>query len=313
MSPDRRRFFEKNASIIEKIHGFEDPSFRTYMGKRNLDLPFDEVVELALKMNDHSHPVVKYSGAWAVAELGIKRPSKKRTGRDNSLSFRLQALNAARKILQDTEPIFKKTRDAIVSPDHKADLLGFELRAEQALAYMPSLQLVAFLYSGQEVTELERDLLLGLTHKNLIELGKKGLAFSQKEIFTAKATGVSNEILSGLLLQRGNSKFVVVPASIRQDNNCNIQLRADLVAISTEYPHDKKLIQVSSTNDPSTEKGMRFAVQVPGDVTLSGLGSRDTLRELIECETHSNLSKTNEFDRLSKALADRLVAFTPSK
>ncbi|HWY78827.1 MAG TPA: hypothetical protein VNW29_00555 [Candidatus Sulfotelmatobacter sp.] len=283
MSSERRRPDRQQTdqpSSLERAFGFVDPLFREYISMKSTKYASSRVLTiLSSEMSHHTHPLVRYASGWVSAEAGMLRVRQRDRDRERSYSLpgRLSAIEAAKNIWQEVKDDFQEAQQAASSSDTKADYLGFQLRAEQALAYIPSMRLAATLFSGREVPEEIRDILLRETRKNLTALGKNltDLKGHGKKFLDVRS-GVRNEILSGLLLQEEQSpRYVILPASLRQDNNSMGYLRSDLVAVSLESPYPKKLIQVTSGHalGSASWRGakMRFIIKVPEDITLPGL------------------------------------------
>jgi hypothetical protein len=307
-------------SNLEHVFGFRDLAFRQYMTLgRTKDASPRLLKDLASEMAEHGHPIVRYAGAWAVAEAGMFRlshPGLQSRPNTDSLPDRLQSLETAQGMWGQAAIDFGNLRGATTRPELQNEYLGFELRAMQSLTYIPSMQLTATLMSDFVISEQDRDGLLQRTRQRLASLGEVVLDLKGNgQGFFDVRSGICNEILGGLLLQESHdSRYVIIPASVRQDNHAEASMRADLIAVNTKETHPRTLIQISSRMDQNQVSKERFIVHTWSDLTLEGQRPRDTLRRVIEKEKGGKTTYiSSQIDSLSQSLTDRLAAFTPHK
>lgn len=319
-NPDGWQGRRRSISNLELVFGFTDRAFNEYISlERTKDILPSQLQSLSSEMSRHSHPIVMYAGGWAAAEASMLRmkdnnPTYKDV--DYSVSDRLQSLTNAQNMwltaAEELHVLHGNTEDPKVS----ADLLGFELRAMQAISYLPSMRLISHLMGDQDISEQERDGYLRDTKQRVLSLSDVVIDLPGEDSeFLKVRSGVCNELLSGIFLQSDHDpQFIIIPASVRQDNNASGGRRSDLVAVATVPPHPKTLIQVSSGDIESS--GMRFVVQAERDLTIAGKRSRSTLREVIKREKDTSSQQStmvSQLDLASIALRDKFVTYVGKK
>jgi hypothetical protein len=240
-------------SNLERVFGFSDPHFNTFITLRqSTGLSAETLLEHSEAMAGHDNPIVKYAGGWAAAEVAMRR------GGRLPISTRLAALERADATWSSAGAAFAAIRHHSYVRRLQAEYLGYELRATQGLAYIPTMTVVAELLAGAKVDNSAIEAKIQPTQKNLLELGK--LSRDQSDQIPPNIIGTRRgflaEVLTGLLMQSDRPlNLLILPASIRQVHHYRNELRADLVAMrlpsptSTDRQYPRKLIQV--TGDPS--------------------------------------------------------------
>jgi len=304
----------------ELVFRLRDPSFRSYMLMEDTNsVSPRELLRLSTDLagSAHAHPLIQYAAGWAAAGAALHRDRlSAQVTHQFPIEERQGALVTASRMWMDAEGSFRDAGAAAASePEVAADFLGFELRASQAVAYLPLMRLVANWFTGVELPEGQITTAIQQSKESLVALATRIVGLPSKDKYSNMSkSGMYSELLSGLLpLSDPAHQVVVLPASVQQDNNPNEDLRADLIAVSTGLHHPDGFIQV--TADPDIKKGKtkrRLYVRAYKDLVLSpNQRPYHTLRAFLDRENGSleNLDISIKLDDLSRELSGRMYQF----
>jgi hypothetical protein len=305
---------EARGSFGENKFGFRNQQYRSYMllVDTNWVSP-DELLSLSAGMKDKAkdHPLVASASGWAAASAALHRDSFTADSvHQLSVLERLGALHFASKMWKLAEKDFEKARMTTADPEDASELLGFELRTSQALAYLPNFYLAANWFGGNELPEQEIKDLTQLTRSRLIQLAGEVDKIPHSQFTQRVKSGVNSEILTPLLASSSPScEVIFLPASIQQDNNNDEDKRADLVAVTRRLGHRSDLIQVTADlNVTKTGTKRRMYVRTHKDLVLKGHRvPRSTLEALLKRERGGSLDMATNFglNQLAADLANR--------
>ncbi|HJQ08255.1 MAG TPA: hypothetical protein VJ836_02100 [Candidatus Saccharimonadales bacterium] len=308
-------------SRLEQVFGFEDTAFRRYMELSNTrNASPNMFMDLSSQMEHDVHPIVQCAAGWAAAEAALLRlrPSQLTKQASHPFGARQEALAAAQSHWSGVDDAFKRMRLAAVTPERAADFWGFEVRSQLALAYLPSMKVVAGWFSGEDPDPSDLEPMLKNTKEGVVKIGRAVMKPTVHDInFNTVKKGLGYEIATGLLMQNVRPLgHIILPASIRQDNNRAGLLRSDIVGVSAEKWHPKMLVGVSGHKDgrrPQSSRRHRLMIFARPDLALyPGRSPLDTLEAFVSREAGvlPDADIGRRLDDMSQVLAGRLAAAT---
>ncbi|HSX33744.1 MAG TPA: hypothetical protein VLF91_05415 [Candidatus Saccharimonadales bacterium] len=275
------------------------------------------LLDLASQMRNHLHPLIRYAGGWAAGEAGLFRPRPKRTrqGYVYPTEDRLAALQDAQQAWRRAEQAFHRAVLEAPDRDMAGNMWGLAFRARQALAYVPSMEIVAHLMGGSELSEPAIEAKLLATELDVLRLGRSLLKRQKgRGVPTYVRKGMGYEVIAGLLLQRHRPlSHIIIPASLRQDNKLHETARGDLLAVALEGDHPRVLVGVTSPRGGvagAESTYARMIIDSQADLTLGpGRAPYDTLHALVGHEVYNFTQEAaaQRLDEMSAQLMGRLV------
>jgi hypothetical protein len=262
---------EAEPTRLEEVFGFRNEAFGQYVHTVALaEVRPRYLMTMAVRMLDDRHPLATYAAGWAAAEAGQYAFKEDRHDPADmpSIDERLNALGIAGKLWRKSRVGFEALRLQSRDEHVAANMLGFELRARQSRAYLPTMRTIAQLRGGGEVSEASEADSLHQTWRNVINVGNLVLqTVDTRGEYGDTRTGIMNELISGPVLQRGLPDHYIVPASVRQDNHVRPSMRTDLAAIARHPPHRAIGIDVTSYRD-RRHLVKRFSIYPTEDLSI---------------------------------------------
>jgi hypothetical protein len=306
-------------SNLERVFGFTHEAFRQYMHlQRSRQQQAATFETLSSQMAAHDHPLVMYAAGWALAEAALRRRQGNAEGSSLPFSARAQYLKGARPLWGQAVEGFIQARRTAPSMERQADFWGYEMRARRARAYISSMRIAAAWLSEYDLPSQHLDQELQRTHKGALELGAR-ICYHKtgaKE-FTDQRKGIVNEMLSGLLIQAARQNdplhYLIVPASLRQDNKRKSEQRVDLLAISAGLRHPQLMIQVTTATSDRRPGYWAHTINAYQDLALWGSHHDPfaTLHAFIQRENGraQNPAVSSRLDELSGSIFEGLLAY----
>lgn len=269
-------------SNLERVFHFRNPDFRRYM---RMKTDKQNIVALLFKLHDAMRPsqlsLVQYASGWAAAEVSI-------TQKDVGSYLRYQGLEAACKQWAIAAASFSNDRKQTTDPKRHAQLWMLELQAIHALAYRPMFEMgiETFLNSDNaykpEFVSAKRQENI----HNVMALAEiiEGLLPTASSAERPPMLGFLYELAVGALLQRDSlEKFIILPASLRQDHHKFRGMRSDLLAYTRHKRPRKYWLQVKSAIEDVDPDEKRIFISAKHDLT-AGIIARplDCVRALIK-------------------------------
>jgi len=286
-------------SVLEQVFGFDNEAFSSYMSRaRNTQ----ELAQLVPRLGESDHPIVLGAAGCAAMEWALHPVKPYKKIRQESFNRRKNYLEEAGKYWQaslDGLPALIQSRPLI---EDRKELAFMRVQTMHRLAYLPMMESVASLYSycslsPQEMADREYQ-----TRHNLVGLAKTVMSMPREKGRVARyRAGLLGEIACGMVGMMDNpAKYILLPSSIRNDHDCIKRQRADLIAITTEPPYNKSLIQVGSNKGSEVIDRKRVffdpavdLVLSPGKYVASTVGVfSDITQEIIQpdCEDYGRLA-----------------------
>ncbi|HSX29439.1 MAG TPA: hypothetical protein VLE73_02670 [Candidatus Saccharimonadales bacterium] len=242
---------------LEQQFGFTDAAFQRYMNLGTISQTAPaELTRMASAMAKHEHPIVRYAAGWAYAEEGLHR-SDVSTGESKPPDIRLDALHKANVLWATTEPYLADLQQQSSNEKLAANIWGIRLRAQQARAYVPNMQLIARARGGEQLSHESIIPAHQRTDSALTDLGTlilQHVALPQHRHEIVVRYGAGDEVLSGLLLHRAlRASHIIMAASVRQNNCLPVSRRTHLFAKSVVPSQQNKLIRIGGVgHQPDT-------------------------------------------------------------
>ncbi len=274
------------------------------------DIPQDAFINLAEDMGQSTHPLVLFAAGSATVEAAHYSQRASRPPRSSDfLQARLDQLERADHYYTLARHGFAEQQDEATDDKMRAEWFALEVRALQALAAKPSLQILTHWACGHEVAPAIVQEATTVSMRQTLALGGVLMAQPTPDLYMRRVkNGSVSELEVSLLLQWGSRiTTLVVPTSLRQDHHRKSEYRADLLAIGNMPLHPRTLIQVDTGSNKThrtiramhvkTKEDLVFDVKKPG---------KTVLHALLEADSGSSVV-VERLDELSHKLIKRLI------
>ncbi len=311
------------ASALEDVFTFRHPDFRQYMSvSHRLPRP-EELSQYSSSMAEAEHPLVRCAAGWAAAELAQYGSPEPNGYTPEYVTFqeRLEALQAARTIWAGVKQDLRACQNTQPALKHKLWMRDIGLRLERAVAYLPLMEVAASLLAATPLTPEEVESRLQQTRRAATAAGVAELALPSKSwAHHNRRLGLISESVCGLIGQMDEPlplRHIILPASLRQDNDRRQRTCADWIAMSAEPPHLKVPIQVTA-GDVSLAKGSnesRITVVAQKDLVFKPEGG--VYWTLVACDARDAGTAPPEhlaaLNVLARVITLRVDAFNRSR
>jgi hypothetical protein len=309
-------------NVHEWLNGFEQPQFREYMGFHSTDgVPPGHLLHLSDEMRQGAavHPLVESAAGWSAVSAALHRSRRpERPDHEFSSARRLDALDTAEGRWILARDRIRELRERTFDPEQAAELLGWESRVQQGIAYLPNLRVAARWFGGEKVPGEEVAQAISDTRRGLLSLAQRtiGVKSTHESIQYVKA-GIFSEITTGLLpLDDPKGRILMLPATMQQDHHIIPARRADLVAVSAGPGHPSGLVQVTHRGDVLPEERFRMNVRSHSDLTLDGeRDSFPTLKAILTMQSGNRMDsdKVGNLERVGRRLTHRLHTYVSKR
>jgi len=220
------------------------------------------------------HPLARLAAGWAAVEVALNRKKIPGTAEPVvSYAERLEALSAAEVRWNDAAEALPRLRKSQTSGRFQASVHQMELKLVEGLAYMPNLHIGAALHAGETIDDNERRLMMDDTKRRVAGLGRVVLSMPDRGEIAPVKHGLVSELACGAVGQCDeDSRYLVVPASFRQDHNANRRIRSDYMAVTIAPRPFKTPIQVTSKHGSPYQTGARVCDVVAATDLVLGDG-----------------------------------------
>ncbi len=287
----------------------KSPSFRDYMLILDTNVvPPQKLLFQSFDMASvaHEHPLYGYASGWAAVSAALH------TGKI-SIHERMRALKHAQEMWERSKRQFESAGKK--ATDYRsARLMDLGFRTEEALASLPVMTVAARWSSGTQQTAREIALAQQQTNSGIVKLlGKVYADFGKYEFLDRRIINLQHELLGiGLPNSDPRGRVLVFSSSIQQDHNVDPDLRADLVAVTTDQGHRSGLIQVTRSSKTTTENtDKRMFIRNGLDLSFNGHSTLETVVAFLARENgtlHDVQSKAGLIS-VSTKLSDRMHTF----
>jgi hypothetical protein len=202
---------------------------------------------LAGEMAEADHPIVRYAAGWAMGDVALQPKVRTRKGLP-PYELRLACLNSADTLWDESIPLLEAAHDAASHEPFKAEYYAYANRARWARACLPLMQIEAAWRSDHWLPYKMVAASVLKMRTNALELGAELLGRNwDNEHYRRKLLCVVREITAAVALQDDPLlRYIVRPASMRQDHHYDMRRRADLIATAISSGHSITPIQVDS-------------------------------------------------------------------
>jgi hypothetical protein len=272
-------------SELEQKYGFVHPAFGEYMAVLSHSaLPDAErLLEFSENMRQTENPFVLMGAGWAAAEYAMFLGT--RNAPPLPLDRRLDALSLAERRWEEAEESLTthmdSTTDYLLQDEYLRRLLEIQL-AEAAL---PSMKVIAGLYSNEPYSRGYTQAAIQDTMDETVEMAKIVLNMDEedREQFRKTRTGVSNKALTFLTLQSGTPDyFILIPSPLPHQFHKKKNQQSDLFAIPFSREYNRRRIRITYHPEEIPTDDKLFTVVPQRDLAMRhGVQPIDTLDRFV--------------------------------
>jgi hypothetical protein len=308
---------------LGNLFGIQDETFNRYMRLVSTSKDPDalEILEGCVdNFEEDAHPLIQYAAASAATELAL-RIARGLTEAPYSFEMRKAMLDRGRTYCLSASEGFSESSKRHLDPDLSRQLGQMGIQALHLAAYTPLMEVMAANIADHYLPDDTIEAKRAAARTNVAHLGELVLGMnSASAIRSGSRTGLRSEAACGMVGQGDTSgSYFVFPASLRQDHNHAVDLRADLIAMQAGSPFQKTLLQVGnilkSGSRGASSTHNRVQISASRDLVLRpGWSVDQTLEAYIALAAGTASPEIEQlFAAAGQSLSKQIDNFTPGK